>query len=792
VAKKPDITTIASGYYSRQALNTNFENLQDGFDNTLSLDGSTPNSMGADFDVNGNNILNAGQIATDSLLINGVAVTASGDVSFETTYLTASYTGDGSTVAYSLTANPQTENNVNIYVDGVYQNKTTFSLSGTTVTFSEAPPLNAAIEIVYPTNTDTLNGSDASAITYNQGGTGAQDRTVRGKLQDTVSVKDFGAVGDGVADDTAAIQAAFLAVGDGGKVYFPEGTYITSSPIKIGNGNARYICGAGRYKTKIENSSSVIFNLGDTNDASDSVIEHLNIRSRTGGGHCFDVKFSLSKFSLRDCVVQQDNPAKSLWYQVTGYSGGNTFERLHLIAASSGTMTTNPWYHVSNEITNGFVFRDIRADYSRDGYQFFKIDSSNASSFNTNGLFQNITFELTYGGMIYLGGHRVTEIKNCASYDMSTTQTGHGIVVTTSAGGQASSRCLIQRVGRYGSVGHALDTGINDILLGSAGAQTFTIDNCYTSAAGFVFTVEYNNNTGVHISPVTGVGASYSQNSNVQYIDASNGNTLQGVVKFEDGSNTAPSITNIGDENTGLYFPSADTISFATAGTQRATVNSTGSLLVAKTTANSISTVGSEFAATGEVFMTADFASGNSVMLVNRQTSDGDLVRFYQDNAQEGAISVSGSTVTYGGGHLARWSQLENNADPSNILRGTVMSNLDEMCDWGEEDNEQLNRTKVSDIEGDVNVAGVFVSTSFDEAGPADFFLGMTGDFIIRIAQGTTVQRGDLLMSAGDGTAKAQGDDIVRSKTIAKVTSTNITCTYDDGSYCVPCVLMAC
>jgi hypothetical protein len=47
-------------------------------------------------------------------------------------------------------------------------------------------------------------------------------------------------------------------------------------------------------------------------------------------------------------------------------------------------------------------------------------------------------------------------------------------------------------------------------------------------------------------------------------------------------------------------------------------------------------------------------------------------------------------------------------------------------------------------------------------------------------------------MSAGDGTAKPQGDDIVRSKTIAKVISTEITCTYDDGSYCVPCVLMAC
>jgi len=49
----------------------------------------------------------------------------------------------------------------------------------------------------------------------------------------------------------------------------------------------------------------------------------------------------------------------------------------------------------------------------------------------------------------------------------------------------------------------------------------------------------------------------------------------------------------------------------------------------------------------------------------------------------------------------------------------------------------------------------------------------------------------DLLMSAGDGTAKPQGDDIVRSKTVAKVTSTHVSHTYPDGSYAVPCVVMA-
>ena len=121
------------------------------------------------------------------------------------------------------------------------------------------------------------------------------------------------------------------------------------------------------------------------------------------------------------------------------------------------------------------------------------------------------------------------------------------------------------------------------------------------------------------------------------------------------------------------------------------------------------------------------------------------------------------------------------------------MSNTDEMCEWGSEDNEQLNRCKVSEVEGDIDVAGVFQSwDNEDQVYTNDFHLAMTGDFVIRIAQGTTVARGDLLMSAGDGTAKPQGDDIVRSKTVAKVTSTTVSTTYADGSYCVPCVVMAC
>jgi len=233
----------------------------------------------------------------------------------------------------------------------------------------------------------------------------------------------------------------------------------------------------------------------------------------------------------------------------------------------------------------------------------------------------------------------------------------------------------------------------------------------------------------------------------------------------------------------------------ATAGADRLRIDSSGSLLVGKT-ALSTSTVGFQFDLANQKI--ASGANGGASAFFNRNGDDGMIVQIAQDGTVEGTISVSGTTVSYNGGHLSRFSQLPSGQRDPAIKKGTVLSNLDAMCEWRDADgnllpNEQLNRVMVSDIEGDSNVAGVFVNWDNDDKdNPFDLNMAMTGDMIIRIAQGITVSRGDLLMSAGDGTAKPQSDDIRKSKTIAKVTSTNVTCTYEDGSYCVPCVLMAC
>ena len=80
------------------------------------------------------------------------------------------------------------------------------------------------------TKQTTVAGFTTASAGYTPSGTGAVARSVASKLQEIVSVKDFGAVGDGVTNDQAAFQAAFTAANAAGAaLYIPAGTYILST-----------------------------------------------------------------------------------------------------------------------------------------------------------------------------------------------------------------------------------------------------------------------------------------------------------------------------------------------------------------------------------------------------------------------------------------------------------------------------------------------------------------------------------------------------------------------------------
>ena len=101
---------------------------------------------------------------------------------------------------------------------------------------------------------------------FRQTGTGATARTVDAKLKDTVSVKDFGAVGDGVTNDTAAIDLAIASGAD--NIYFPMGTYMTTGNHTV---TTQKLYGSNRL-------SSIIKKISGTN----TIIKLLNTSTMSG------------------------------------------------------------------------------------------------------------------------------------------------------------------------------------------------------------------------------------------------------------------------------------------------------------------------------------------------------------------------------------------------------------------------------------------------------------------------------------------------------------------------------
>lgn len=90
MAKRASLTDVSSGYQSNSVMNDNFEALNENFDNTLSRDGSSPNQMEADIDMNSNDVLNAGTVHTDVLKVNGRTLTdASAVPNWEGAWVTA-------------------------------------------------------------------------------------------------------------------------------------------------------------------------------------------------------------------------------------------------------------------------------------------------------------------------------------------------------------------------------------------------------------------------------------------------------------------------------------------------------------------------------------------------------------------------------------------------------------------------------------------------------------------------------------------------------------------------------
>lgn len=209
-------------------------------------------------------------------------------------------------------------NSLSVFVDGVNQygpgaQYAYLETDSDTVTFVNGLHVGALVKFT----TSSFNSSaatDASQVSYTPPFTNSVPTNVETKLGEYISVKDFGATGDGVTDDYAAIQAAINAAGDR-DVFFPAGGYKISATIVLPSDTGVRLVGEG---SSTGLSAMAIIPMGanytDPTFASFTATGNLNNVSMerirvVGGGYGILVDLDagfMDKLYLYQCVFQEN------------------------------------------------------------------------------------------------------------------------------------------------------------------------------------------------------------------------------------------------------------------------------------------------------------------------------------------------------------------------------------------------------------------------------------------------------------------------------------------------------
>ena len=313
-------------------------------------------------------------------------------------------------------------------------------------------------------NTDATKGS--ALVGYLPAGASAVGTNVQTKLRQTMSVDDFGAVGNGSTNDYQAIinaQNALVAAG-GGTLLFTQGkTYSigTVIPMKTGvtykGGGRGNISNTTETGAKIVSNSSAIFTNTTNLTIAGVTFDGLTLESSIGGGHIFDWNLAgtpsvteavIAKVEIKNCIMRQYNAAKSVISSIgldnsTGVLSLWLHDSEYLYAAGN----TVPAIHIKQFTVNGVVIEKVWstcAALAATGNYSIWIEGANAAGAAFENVVRQVTFEFAIGGCVALMSNMNSGIEQCASYDISTYPLANAAFYISKGIGPASAMCWVK------------------------------------------------------------------------------------------------------------------------------------------------------------------------------------------------------------------------------------------------------------------------------------------------------------------------------------------------------------
>jgi Pectate lyase superfamily protein len=494
-------------------------------------------------------------------------------------------------------------------------------------------------------------------------GTAKTSRSVQSKLQESVSVLDFGAKGDGTTDDTTAIQAALSS---GNNIYFPQGTYVISRAlIPVSN---QTISGAGMNFTIIKQTSASA-NAFTLNNLLWVTIENLNIICSAGTPTNDGIYYTLGQNHFVNSVLISSfrnglhftSANGILLTNVTSVSNSQNGFKLD----SSGTATIGVNFLNCNAYRNtndgilivglvtGCTFNTINlALNTSNGIEFVVDGTGVPSDFFCN---QIISDSNSVSGYVINSGVNQCYFNNCWSSNRGTGHNFYCLGTEIQIVGGFFYNCNgngIDLLGTFNSVigANIHNAGINaantyDGIYANAGFPTITGCTIYSGNSGAADKTRYGINLGASVTNGTVTG-----------------NNVQGVfntTKINIATTDQITLQNVLN-NTGFVNSSMIAASFgSTYGTQTVVNGATTTIATLDAVGlngNYLLFIGQYGSSTGGI---------NALAQIRRGSASSTLYTIHTTSGV--ALSMSGQNIqitnTYGGDILFDWSLVKYVAD---------------------------------------------------------------------------------------------------------------------------------